>query len=157
LILKQASSSLTSAPRTYPDATPPLDCPTDARRRGSSPLPFGSRRFAAPIIPHPRQVYNPNHITPVQLIDHTPTPLQSPARWNTFVVVEHHRRHLRSSSFHPLRLTPTFTSPPARSALAPPDPSWPVPPCRRQPPSPEFDRRVSALIPRRARESIAII
>jgi hypothetical protein len=29
-------------PRTYPDANPPLDRPTDPRRRGSSPPPFGS-------------------------------------------------------------------------------------------------------------------
>jgi hypothetical protein len=42
LILEQASSSPTGAPRTYPDANPPLDHPTDARRRGSSPPPFGS-------------------------------------------------------------------------------------------------------------------
>jgi hypothetical protein len=39
---EQASSSPTDAPRTYPDANSPLDCSTDAHRRGSSPPPFGS-------------------------------------------------------------------------------------------------------------------
>jgi hypothetical protein len=77
------------------------------------------RRPAAPVVLRPRQAYHPNHITPEQLLDHTPTPLQSPACQKTVAIVELHRRRLRSSPFHLLRSTPTCTSPLARFPLVP--------------------------------------
>jgi hypothetical protein len=88
------------------------------------------RRLAAPVILHPQQAYHPNQITPAQLLDHTPTPLQSPARRNTTTIVELHHRRLGSSSFHLLRSTPTCTSPPARFPLVPWSSlaSFPLPP-----------------------------
>jgi hypothetical protein len=42
-----------------------------------------------------------------------------PLRLNTAAVVELYRRRLGSSPFHPLRSTPTITSPPAKPAQAP--------------------------------------
>jgi hypothetical protein len=81
-----------------------------------SPSQFFS---TAPTVLHSRQAYHPNHITPVQLLDHIPTPLQSPACRNIAAIIELHHRRLGSPPFHPLRSTPTITSPPTRFPLVP--------------------------------------
>jgi hypothetical protein len=103
LIPEQASSSPTGTPRTYSDANPPLDHPTDARRRGSSPPPFGSppirrSRRSPPSTSIPPKPYHPGTA-------HRPHPHPSPIS----STLEHHRRS-------------RAPSPPPRVIVVPPPP-----------------------------------
>jgi hypothetical protein len=91
------------APRTYPDVNPRLDRPTNARRQGSSPLPFGSppihRSSRSP--PSTSVPPEPHHPDAARRPHPHPSPI--------FSTPEHHRRS-------------RAPSPPPRVIIVPPPP-----------------------------------
>jgi hypothetical protein len=91
LIPEHASSSPTGAPRTYPDANPLLDHPTDARRRGSSPPPFGSPpiRRSSRSLPSTSVPPEPHHPGVAHRTHPHPSPISS---------MSEHRRRSRAPS-----------------------------------------------------------
>jgi hypothetical protein len=118
LIPEQASSSPTGAHRTYPDANPPQHRPTDARRRGSSPPPFGSPliRRSSRSPPSTSVPPEPHHPCAAHRPHPHPSPISSTSE---------HRCHSRALSPLPqiIVVPPPLVDPdlhitPARSALA---------------------------------------
>jgi hypothetical protein len=60
-----------------------------------------------------------NRLTSLELFPYLRSTAGEPPRRNTAAVVELYRRRLGSPPFHPLRSTPTITSPPAKPAQSP--------------------------------------
>jgi hypothetical protein len=69
--------------------------------------------------PSSRRGDQSNCLTSLELFPRLRSTTGEPLRWNTTAVVELYCCRLGSPPFHPLRSTPTITSPPAKPAQAP--------------------------------------